>query len=123
MDTFFKFLFDFLSVFFKGILYIVNGLISGIVQMFNFSGYRDVVLFYKDDLKGSEWVFVILSIIVLILSFFSLIESIFNSNLLIRFNISSSLFGGLKSAILIYNHINKLSPNIVNNIGFQFFFI
>ena len=69
MDTFFKFLYDFLSVFFKGLIYIFKGLITGIVQMFNFSGYRDVVMFYKDDLKGSEWVFVIISIIILVVLF------------------------------------------------------
>ena len=35
MDTYFRFLFEFLSVFFNGVGMIFNGLVKGIAQIFN----------------------------------------------------------------------------------------
>ena len=37
MDTFFRFLFEFMSVFFGGIGLIFSGVFNGIIQMFNIS--------------------------------------------------------------------------------------
>lgn len=66
MNTFFRFLYEFLNVFFHGIYLIFNGIFSGIVQMFNFSKYAYYINFYKNDFTVLEWIFVFISIIVLV---------------------------------------------------------
>ncbi len=65
MDTFIRFLYEFMSVFFNGLLTIFKGIVSGFIQMFNFSEYLYVIQFYKNDFKMSEWVLVIVAIIAL----------------------------------------------------------
>ena len=67
MDTFVRFLFEFMSVFFKGIGAIFGGIFKGIIQIFNISEYLSVIDFYKKDFSGGEWVLVILSILVMII--------------------------------------------------------
>ena len=66
MDTFLRFLYEFLMQFFGGIQLIIMGLINGIKQVFNISNYIKVVNFYKEDFNGPEWVFVVIAIIVLL---------------------------------------------------------
>ena len=66
MDTFVRFLFEFLSVFFNGIGLILKGIVNGFIQMFNFSGYKDVILYYKDELNGGEWALTIVAIVILL---------------------------------------------------------
>ena len=65
MDTFIRFLYEFMSVFFNGLFTIFKGIVSGFIQMFNFSEYLYVIQFYKNDFKMSEWVLVIVAIIAL----------------------------------------------------------
>ena len=67
MDTFFKFLFDFLSQFFNGILDIIMGFVNGIAKILNIKEYISIIDFYKDDFSGPEWVFVVLSILILLI--------------------------------------------------------
>ncbi len=66
MDTFFRFLFEFMSVFFGGIGLIFKGLFNGIVQMFNISEYAYLIQVYKNDFKMSEWILVIVAIVVIV---------------------------------------------------------
>ena len=66
MDTYVRFLYEFMSVFFSGFLMIIKGFINGIVQMFNFNQYMYVLKFYQTELNTSEWVLTIIAIIVLI---------------------------------------------------------
>ena len=66
MDTFVRFLFEFLSVFFNGIGLILKGIVNGFIQMFNFGGYKDVILYYKDELNGGEWALTIVAIVILL---------------------------------------------------------
>ncbi|MBQ6323886.1 MAG: hypothetical protein IJI22_03535 [Bacilli bacterium] len=66
MDTFIRFLFEFMSVFFKGIGLILGGVVKGVVQMFNISEYLYTIEFYRKDFSGGEWVLVILAIIVIL---------------------------------------------------------
>ena len=47
MNTYVRFLFEFMSVFFNGIGMIVGGFFKGIIQMFNISEYLYVIDFYK----------------------------------------------------------------------------
>ena len=49
MDTFIRFLYEFMSVFFGGIGLIFKGVFSGVVQMFNISLYGYVIETYKKD--------------------------------------------------------------------------
>lgn len=65
METFIRFLYEFMSVFFDGLFTIFKGIASGFMQMFNFSEYLYIIQFYKNDFKMSEWILVIIAIIVL----------------------------------------------------------
>lgn len=67
MDTYVRFLYEFMSVFFSGLGKIFSGFFSGIVQMFNFNQYLFVLKYYKDEFKMSEWVLVIIAIIVMLI--------------------------------------------------------
>ena len=66
MDTFFKFLYDFLSQFFNGILDIVMGFVHGIAKIFNVKAYISVIDYYKADFNGPEWLFVVIAILLLL---------------------------------------------------------
>ena len=67
MDTFIRFLYEFLSVFFKGLGMIFQGFIRGIAQMFNLSDYMYLIQVYKNDFHAGEWVLVVIAIVVLII--------------------------------------------------------
>ncbi len=69
MDTFFRFLYEFLSQAFNGVLDIIMGFVNGIVKIFNIKGYIAVIDFYKDDFSGPEWIFVVLAILILLILF------------------------------------------------------
>ena len=62
METFTKFLYDFLSQFFGGVITILNGFVKGFGQIFNLNGYKEVINLYKGDLSMPEWALTILSI-------------------------------------------------------------
>ena len=67
MDTFFRFLYEFLSQFFAGILSIFKGFATGIKAMFNIKEYIKLINFYKDDLSGPEWLLVGLAILAVVI--------------------------------------------------------
>lgn len=67
MNTFFRFFYEFVSIFFDGIFMIFKGLINGIKQIFSFGDYAKVVSSYKDAFNGNETLFVIVTIIILII--------------------------------------------------------
>lgn len=67
MDTFVRFLFEFMSVFFSGVGMIFKGLFGGILQMFNISEYLYIIEFYRKDFNMSEWVLVVIAVIVMII--------------------------------------------------------
>lgn len=67
MDTFIRFLYEFMSVFFNGVFTIFKGIISGFAQIFDFSEYLYIIQFYQNDFKVSEWILVVVAIIVLII--------------------------------------------------------
>ena len=64
METFLRFLYDFLSIFFEGVKQIFFGFINGIVTIFNLPEYYKIVHDYANEFDGSMWVLVGLSIIV-----------------------------------------------------------
>ena len=67
MDTFIRFLFEFMSVFFSGVGMMAKGIFGGFIQMFNIPEYLYVIEFYRKDFKMSEWVLVVIAVIVMII--------------------------------------------------------
>ena len=67
MDTFFRFLYDFLSQTFSGFIDIIMGFVNGIVKIFNVKEYIAIIDDYKADFSGPEWVFVVIAIVLLLL--------------------------------------------------------
>ena len=49
METYGRFLFEFLNQFFSGFKEIFSGLISGIQKIFNIGGYTEIIQYYKND--------------------------------------------------------------------------
>ena len=67
MNTYIRFLFEFMSVFFDGIGMIIGGFFKGIVQMFSIPEYLYVIQFYRKDLKVAEWILVVIAILVMLI--------------------------------------------------------
>ena len=67
MNTYIRFLFEFMSVFFDGIGMIIGGFFKGIVQMFSIPEYLYVIQFYRKDLKVAEWILVVIAVLVMLI--------------------------------------------------------
>lgn len=67
METFLRFLYEFLGQFFKGFILVFNAIIEGVKSLFDLSSYLEILNFYKEDFSGPEWLFVALVIIILVL--------------------------------------------------------
>lgn len=63
MDTFVRFLYEFVNQLVSGIWLIFEGLFNGIKQIFNIKGYIDIIRNYYADFTAPEWVLAILSIL------------------------------------------------------------
>ena len=72
MDTFLKFLFEFLSQFFSGLIEIGLGIVNGVAKIFNVKEYIAIINDYKSDFTVVEWIFVVLAIIVVLALIFAL---------------------------------------------------
>ena len=66
METFTRFLYEFLAQFFSGIGEIFKGLWGGITQIFNFGAYKDILGHYSEDFSIPEWILVIIAIVLLV---------------------------------------------------------
>jgi hypothetical protein len=62
METFTKFLYDFLSQFFSGLLLVGQAIGKGFCQTFNIPAYADIINQYKGSLSAPEWALTILAI-------------------------------------------------------------
>lgn len=67
MDTYFRFLFEFLSVFFNGVGTIFTGIVNGLIQIFDFNKYLYVIHYYQKELSSGEWILTMIAIIALII--------------------------------------------------------
>lgn len=67
METFTRFLYEFLAQFFEGIRTIFNGLGKGISQLANIKAYMEVISKYKGDLSMPEWLMAGIAILAMIL--------------------------------------------------------
>ena len=66
MDTFFRFLYEFLSQFFNGLKLIVMGFVKGFGKIFNFKAYVKIVDYYKKDFSIPEWLLVGIAILIIL---------------------------------------------------------
>ena len=63
MDTYVRFLYEFLNTFFEGLKTIVLGLVNGIKQIFNIPEYMHLIKEYKNDFSVQEWVLVAIAVL------------------------------------------------------------
>lgn len=75
MNVFFRFFYEFISIFFDGLLLIFKGIIDGITQLVKFSEYQKVINSYKPNFKGMEWILVgtAIAFLVIVLGLFVLL--------------------------------------------------
>jgi len=69
MNTFLRFFYEFISVFFDGLFEGLKGLFEGLKKMFSFGEYAQIISSYKGSFNGQERIFVIVSIIILVIVF------------------------------------------------------
>jgi hypothetical protein len=67
MNTFVRFFYEFISIFFDGVIFIIKGISTGLSQIFNIKAYAKILNSYKDSFQGGEWVLVWLFIGILVL--------------------------------------------------------
>ena len=67
MESFTRFLYEFLTQFFSGIIEVMKGLKEGITKMFNIPAYKGILDNYKTSFSGPEWVMVVVAIFIILL--------------------------------------------------------
>ena len=66
MDTFLRFLYEFVNNIVSGLYAIASGLFEGLKQILNFTTFYNLVTSYKNDFTGPEWVLVAITILFMI---------------------------------------------------------
>ena len=69
METFTKFLYDFLGQFFSGIRIIFQGLGKGLKETVNIGSYSNIIQKYKGDFSMPEWILVAIAVGLILLIF------------------------------------------------------
>lgn len=69
METFSKFLYEFLGQFFNGIGTMFSGIWKGIKQIVDIKSYTDIINNYKSDFSMPEWALVVIAIFLILLIF------------------------------------------------------
>ena len=64
MDTFLRFLYEFLSQIFNGFKFMALGIYRGVISIFNIPEYVRVVAEYKNDFSIPEWLLVAVTILI-----------------------------------------------------------
>ena len=67
MDTFLRFLYEFLSQFFGGLLTIAKGIVDGFAKMLDYKTYVSILKDYQKDFTVPEWILVAIAIAILII--------------------------------------------------------
>ena len=110
MNTFLRFFYEFISVFFDGLFNAFKGFFSGIVSMFNFGEYSKVIDSYKDSFNGGETVLVVITIIILVILVLviALLVFVFIRKLIRKFGTSLSKDQLLNEIANLNDQVNKL---------------
>ena len=69
MNTFLRFFYEFVSIFFEGAEKIFGGLYNGLIQMFNVKEYSTLINNYKSSFQGFEWILLGFAVLILIVIF------------------------------------------------------
>ena len=77
MNTFTRFLYEFLSQFFSGVVIFFKGLKEGLISTFDISRYANILSDYKDELSISEYILVIIAIMCIILTILCILVLIY----------------------------------------------
>ena len=67
METFIRFLYEFLSQIFLGFTSILKGITTGIGQIFDIKTYQNMIGKYKTDLSMPEWILVVIAILFVVI--------------------------------------------------------
>jgi hypothetical protein len=67
MNTFLRFFYEFISIFFDGLFSIIKGIINGLAKIVNYNNYIKVINSYRGNFEGPEWLFVGLAIATLVI--------------------------------------------------------
>lgn len=67
METFSKFLYEFLKQFFSGAITIIRAIGTGLQQTFDMKSYQDILNTYKNDFSVPEWALVVISILCIVI--------------------------------------------------------
>ena len=67
VETFTKFLYEFLSQIFLGFSSIIKGFTTGISQIFDIKSYQNMIDTYKADLSMPEWILVVIAILFVVI--------------------------------------------------------
>ena len=81
MDTYVRFLYEFLNAFFTGLKTIFWGFVNGIKQIFDIPAYIHLIKEYRNDFSVQEWILVSIAILAVALI---LILTVFLVALLLR---------------------------------------
>ena len=73
MNTFLKFLFEFLNQFYTGFITIGKSIFKGIGEILDFKSYISIINFYKEEFTAIEWIFVIIAMLIVLAIFASFI--------------------------------------------------
>lgn len=87
MDIIIRFLFDFMTQLFNGFKSIFIGLFNGLVSIFNFKAYYEIVISYAKEFTSGQWVLVaiaVLLVIGLLIGFLYLIFMLFKKYFRLR---------------------------------------
>ena len=77
METFTRFLYEFLSQFFSGFITMIRGIGTGITQIFNIGEYQRILDNYKNDFSMPEWILVGIAILILVVFILLIIALIY----------------------------------------------
>ena len=67
MNTFTRFLYEFLNQFFSGVLIMFKGIGNRIKDIFDITAYQKILDIYKDDLTLPEWALIIIVMLLILL--------------------------------------------------------
>ena len=67
METFIRFLYEFLSQIFLGFTSILKGITTGIGQIFDIKTYQNMIGKYQSDLSMPEWILVVIAILFVVI--------------------------------------------------------